>query len=61
MSSLGLGSCLLRAILGCIMQFRQLYSISVGKWQSAVWGRISDQGVVTHITGGNLCAEFHYY
>ncbi|CAN0932656.1 Photosystem I P700 chlorophyll a apoprotein A1 [Linum grandiflorum] len=26
----------------------------VGKMQSDVWGSISDQGVVTHITGGNF-------
>ncbi|CAN1359085.1 Photosystem I P700 chlorophyll a apoprotein A1 [Linum perenne] len=31
------------------------------KMQSDVWGSISDQGVVTHITGGELCTEFHYH
>ncbi|KAL0903034.1 hypothetical protein M5K25_028271 [Dendrobium thyrsiflorum] len=37
MSSIRLGSCILRSIL-----------------DSDVWGTISDQGVVTHITGGNF-------
>ncbi|KAG5570940.1 hypothetical protein H5410_060706 [Solanum commersonii] len=53
MSSIGLGSCLLglfwmyNSISVVIFHFR-------GKIQSDVWDSVSDQGVVTHIMGGNF-------
>ncbi|KAL7084139.1 hypothetical protein ACP275_14G206600 [Erythranthe tilingii] len=53
MSSIGLGSCLLRIILDV-----QFYSGGNIPFQLEntmdVWGSISDQGVVTHIARGNF-------
>ncbi|KAJ8419196.1 LOW QUALITY PROTEIN: hypothetical protein Cgig2_032350 (chloroplast) [Carnegiea gigantea] len=46
------GSCILRAILDVQRNF-VIFHFS-WKMQSDVWGSISDQGVVTHITGGNF-------
>ncbi|KAL0286009.1 UNVERIFIED_CONTAM: Photosystem I chlorophyll a apoprotein A1 [Sesamum angustifolium] len=50
MSSIGLGSCLLRTI----WMYNSISVVIFRKMQSDVWGSISDQGVVTHITGGNF-------